>query len=66
MAGLQKICRMYGGLIASDGKKRVNYSWDYANERAVKEADMPQGSPAHAASEKAKWEALRKQWERNS
>jgi hypothetical protein len=64
MTGLQKICRLYGGLIASDGKSRVRYSWDYASERAVKKADMPLGSAAHAASEKAKWEALRKQWEK--
>jgi len=61
MIGLQKICRLYGGLIVSDGKNRVRYSWDYANERAVKEGDMPLGSAAHAASEKAKWEGIRKQ-----
>ena len=61
MAGLQKICRMYGGLTVSDGKQRVKYSWDYSNERAVKEADMPLGSVAHAASERAKWEKIKNQ-----
>ena len=38
--------------------KTVNWKWDYANDEAVKESEMPQGSERWKASEKAKWVSI--------
>ena len=62
MAGLRNICRMHGAIIASDGTTTVKHVWDYANECPVNEKDMPVGSQRWRASEKAKWEEIKKHW----
>ena len=54
LRGLQKICRIYGGMKCGN----IMYLWDYHNEEAVKETDMPEGSERWIASEKAKYQKL--------
>ncbi|MBS1982837.1 MAG: hypothetical protein JST16_01590 [Bdellovibrionales bacterium] len=57
MAGLARICKMYGGM-EINGKK---YVWDYARDEAVPEDEMPTGSERHRDSEKAKFKALQQE-----
>lgn len=56
MAGLQRICKMYGGM-EINGKRFV---WDYAENVAVPAAQMKPGSSRWKASEKARMEAMRR------
>lgn len=56
MAGLKNILKMYGKTTVNG----VVWLYDYANDEAVKESDMPQGSERHKASEKAKYEQVMK------
>lgn len=63
MAGLKVICRMYGGMTVSSNGKTVKYVYDYANDTPCKEDEMPLGSDRHAASEIAKAELIRQQFE---
>lgn len=58
MAGLRKICKLYGKMtVKSKDGKEVRYVWDYAADEPVQEHEMPPGSERHAASERAKWMA---------
>jgi hypothetical protein len=66
MAGLRRICRMYGGMTVSSNGRTINYVWDYANEEPVNEKDMPMGSKRWEASEKAKHKLLKEQMERDA
>lgn len=60
MAGLQKLCKAFGGMTVrgADGKQ-VKYVWDYAAGEAVTEDQMPFGSERHKVSEKARYSAMR-------
>ena len=51
MAGLRKICKLYGSMTVN-GQEFV---WDYANDEPVPKSEMPHGSERHARSERAKW-----------
>jgi hypothetical protein len=51
MAGLARICKAYGRMRIQG----VMWVWDYANDCAVKEDDMPDGSDRWKESERAKW-----------
>ena len=51
MAGLARICKMYGSMIIN-GQRMV---WDYASDKAVPEEEMPDGSDRWKASEKIRW-----------
>lgn len=56
MAGLQRMCKMFGGM-------KINgtmWLWDYVNDVAVKESEMPFGSERRAASDKAKYTMIAK------
>lgn len=55
LSGLQKICKIYG-CIKIQG---VMWVWDYTNECAVIESEMPAGSERWKASEKAKYDMLK-------
>lgn len=55
MAGLAKICKLYGGMTVNG----VSWKWDYANDRAVKANDMKMGSDAWKKSEIARAELMR-------
>jgi len=57
MAGLARICKMYGSM-EINGKK---YVWDYARDEAVPEDEMPNGSERRRASEEAKFKALQQE-----
>lgn len=59
MAGLARICKMYGSMVVkgNDGKK-ITWVWDYANDKPVPESEMPFGSERHKASERAKYASL--------
>ena len=61
MAGLAKICKMYGSMTTRgvDGKS-VAWVWDYAADKAVHEKDMPSGSERWKASERVKWALIAK------
>ena len=49
MAGLAKICKLYGRMTTRD-----------ETDKAVHEKDMPEGSERWKASERAKWEGIAK------
>lgn len=51
MAGLRKICKLYGAMTIQG----VRWVWDYANDEPVRESEMKPGSERHRASERAKW-----------
>ena len=51
MSGLKRIAKMHGG-ITVNGKRFV---WDYAQDEAVPEEEMPHGSERHVLSERARW-----------
>ncbi len=55
MGGLARICKLYGRIQVQG----VTHVWDYANDCAVLESEMPFGSKRHKASERAKYKALR-------
>lgn len=54
MAGLKRICKLYGSLntVSNDGKK-VTWIYDYVNDVPRKASDMTEEEIK--ASEKAKW-----------
>lgn len=56
MAGLARICKLYGSMIVkgNDGKQ-ITWVWDYANDKPVPESEMPFGGERHKASERAKY-----------
>lgn len=55
MGGLRNLCKMYGKMKING----VTWLWDHAKDEPVKEEDMPQGSLRRAASDKARAEYLR-------
>ena len=57
MAGLARICKIYGSMevVGADGKK-VTWLWDYANDRPRLKTEMTKEEIA--ASERAKCEQL--------
>ena len=60
MAGLAKICKLYGRMTTRDETGSVTWVYDYAADKAVHEKDMPEGSERWKASERAKWEGIAK------
>jgi hypothetical protein len=56
MAGLARICKLYGGMTVTgkDGKT-IKYVWDYVADEAVPDSEMPLGSDRWKASERVKW-----------
>ena len=52
MSGLAKICKAYGSMKVGD----VVWLYDYANDKPVREEEMPKGSDRWKDSERAKWE----------
>lgn len=58
MAGLKRMLRRFGSVKVSDKSGRtVEYRWDYANDCPVTAEEMPDGSPRHAASERARFQS---------
>ena len=55
MAGLARICKMYGSIIIN-GERWV---WDYAKDEAVLESELVADKERFAASEKAKWKLMK-------
>lgn len=53
--GLQRLTKLYGGIVIN-GQKFV---WDYVADKAVPEAEMPFGSERHAASERKRFEKIK-------
>lgn len=61
MAGLQRICKMFGALNAVDEKgNRTERVWDYVADKAVLKSEMPEASERWQASERKKYEELKK------
>jgi hypothetical protein len=60
MGGIQKICKIYGRIKVGN----VMWVWDYKNDVAVKESEMT--TEMKVASEKAKYELIKKQIESNN
>lgn len=60
MAGLRKLCKMYGGMTIQG----VKWVWDYVADEPVKESEMPVGSERWKDSEKAKYLPIIKEAER--
>ena len=59
--GLRNVAKQLGGITVKgiDGKE-TRYVWDYAADEIALEAEMKVGSKRWKASEKAKYEALRR------
>lgn len=51
MGGLARMCKAYGSMVIN-GKTMV---WDYVADKAVPEAEMPEGSDRWRASQTKKW-----------
>lgn len=62
MAGLRRICKMYGGMTIQG----IKWVWDYEADEPVKESEMPIGSERWKKSERAKYSQLRKEKESGS
>ncbi len=62
LSGLQKICKIYGSIKIQG----VLWVWDYANECAVLETEMPMGGERWKVSEKKKYDMLREIKDRNN
>lgn len=60
MTGLNKICKALGKIKLGG----TVWVWDYANNLAVKQGDMPEGSARWLASERVRWAAMRKATEK--
>lgn len=60
MAGLARICKMFGGLVVHGKGGTIKYVWDYAADKAVPSDEMPIGSERWKASERVKYELIRK------
>lgn len=56
MSGLNRVITMYGSVTL--GKE--SYVWDYVNEVAIPETEMPIGSDRWKESERAKWNAVKR------
>lgn len=50
MSGLAKLCKAHGSMEVNG----VRWLWDYAENCAVPESDMPKGSVRRKASDRAK------------
>lgn len=50
MTGLQRICKMYGGMTING----VKYVWDYARDEAVLESEMKKDKERSKASDIAR------------
>ena len=60
MAGLARICRMYGSMEVSDASgKKVTWLWDYVNEKPRLKTEMTKEEIM--ASEKSKWMGVKSQ-----
>lgn len=60
MAGLAKLCKMYGSMEVSDANgKKVTWLWDYANDKPRLKTEMTKEEIM--ASEKAKWNNIKTQ-----
>lgn len=64
MAGLRKICKVYGGIRfkGADGKI-VEWVWDYVRDEPRLKSDMD--AEAASASERAKWKRIADKIERD-
>ena len=51
MAGLARVCKMYGGMVINGEK----WAWDYAKDEAVKESELMADKERWAASEMVKY-----------
>lgn len=60
MAGLARICKIYGSMEVSDASgKKVTWFWDYANDKPRLKTEMIKEEIM--ASEKAKWMGVKSQ-----
>jgi|LakMenEpi03Aug12_release.lakeMendotaPanAssembly.Ray.scaffolds.fasta_scaffold25606_7 hypothetical protein len=53
--GLSKVAKICGGLTVSANNQTLKYVYDYAQDKAVLESEMPQGSDRWKESERVKW-----------
>lgn len=59
MAGLSKICKIYGSMDVTDKNgNKVKWVYDYANDKAVLKSEMTKEQ--FTESEKAKWESIKR------
>lgn len=64
MGGLARICKMYGSMKVTDRHgNSVRWLWDYANDKPRLETEMSKDEIM--ASERAKWEAVKDQIDKN-
>lgn len=62
MGGLNKLAKMFGAIEVQDQNGNTSKMvWDHVADKAVPEAEMPEGSDRWKASERKKWMAVRDQ-----
>lgn len=60
MAGLARMCKMYGSIEVTDANgKKVTWLWDYVNDKPILKTEMTKEEIM--ASEKAKWMGVQSQ-----
>jgi hypothetical protein len=59
MAGLARICKMFGAMKVSANGTTINYVWDYVADEAIPDTEMPPGSDRWCASERKRWADLK-------
>lgn len=65
MAGLARICKIYGSMKMSDANgKKVTWLWDYVNDKPRLKTEMTKEEIM--ASEKAKWMGVKSQTNKES
>lgn len=57
MAGLAKICKLYGSITVTSDGKSVVWVWDHANNKPRLKSEMTQDEIRE--SEKAKWNKIK-------
>lgn len=55
MAGLRRLCKMYGGMVING----THYSWDYHKDEPVLKSKMPLGSARWRRSENARAQKIK-------
>jgi hypothetical protein len=59
MAGLRRLCKLYGRMTAKDASGKVTkYVWDYLSDEPVEEGEMPVGSERWKRSEMARYKII--------
>jgi hypothetical protein len=60
---LRSICKLFGNVTATRDGHKVQFVWDYAQDKPVLASEMPAGSERWKASEYVRWRQVQQQLE---